>query len=113
HRAHLWPRLAVPRPCPRALHRGRAARRWRLAAGDLLARATRQPPLAALSPEGTAPSAEGSTPAHAPTRFALPQVSRRLRRQPHQPLPPRPAGGGLLLPLHRSAAAVGASPGSL
>src|SRR5438093_1346076 len=108
--AYLRARPDVPRACACPLYRGRVASRRRLAAGPSLPRPAIPSALAALPPLGVAAQAQGRPrrgPAHRPP---LPQVSHRVHRQRDEPLPQRAAGSGLLLPLHRSAAIVRATP---
>src|SRR4051812_12547583 len=67
------------------------------------------PALAVLPSLGTATPPQRRPPRAAVAGQSLPQVSHRLHCQRDEPLPKRAAGGSLLLPLHRSPAAVGAA----
>src|SRR3954451_3899030 len=107
--AHLRSRPALPRPRACALHRRRAASRRRLAAGLPLSSATVPPALAVLPSLGTATPPQRRPRCAAVAGQSLSQVSHRLHCQRDEPLPKRAAGGSLLLPLHRSPAAVGAA----
>ncbi len=107
HRAYLRARSGLSRPCPRPLHRGRAARRRRVAAGETGPRGPVSKALAVLPAHRAAPAAEREPQRPAADRPAVPAVSYRLHRQRDEPVPQWPEGGRLLLPLHRPAPVVG------